>query len=410
MSPEIRPLNELNHLTRATNLQIQGKLDYYNVTESGLEQKSALGCAWVWISRLFYSLMGWPQSIVNYIKAVNMYLERIPQDEQEFKSRFKASGFENLEKIQDIKDLAQTIIGFDTLRPKGEMLKALTVSIEEDILHQQQCMIDDLASIKITVPIPEGILAIDDPFEQFIALLPPSKRDRTVLLAQFNKDIHRQGIFIENESLDGIPATFEELSFNSTLYPSQSADTKEKLFASQIHSRIEDCVKRGNPLEKEILDNPANYDPDEVLKAQEKINNLRDIIKSFSTQSVGNYLLQTNPNYPGIFEHANVFDVLFNIEDPNEEEEKWGRTPLTAKLDPFIKLTKDANEITYGGTWSIWEGASDTPVVATVKSSMTINFEKKTLEIDLIKDFSITETCTFKQLQRLHERFSPLMQ
>lgn len=282
-------------------------------------------------------------------------------------------------------------------------LERLTPKLLNEALTKQnetmQKAIERLKALKVQVPLPTKITEIKDPFEQFRQLLPENKRSDSILSMQFEKDITRQKFIYESASSEG-KLTPTEMRFGITpADESLSEEDQKSAFIQNVNQIIEDRVLAANPQEKQIIENPTNYTDKEVLDAKEKIESACNKIKHFFHQSVGNYILSGNENFPKEYQKTNVAHSMFAITDPLSDT-----LPLSATLDPYVFLSADTNEITYGGTWNIIEGEEEAPI-ATVKSSATINFKEGTLTINPLEDFIVSDTCTFEQVRRLEDRF-----
>jgi hypothetical protein len=384
-----KPLNELKHLLEATQLKNTGNLYHYNITNKGLEEKGTIGKIWADFLSILSSLIGWDANSSAYSDAAQKYLPLVPQNLEDYRARFSATNWGNLENINRISEVAKNLVTHvktattdKKLLANASQFETLTQQLESKLIK------DQLEALTSQVTLPEKIAAIKDPCEKYLELLPDGLKNTDTLKEQFQKDITRQQFFIEERSVDGSLSqindhTYKLFNDESELSDQEHAE-EDKKFIIETIKKIESIVREAYP-EKEI-------------------QSICEKIQCFLNQTVGNILLGKNKNYSEDDQKKTVSDAIYGHVNRNPEDKA---NPLSASIDPYIRLSSDATEMTYGGKWQIHEGGSNKPSIATVKSEATVNFKTGTLTITTMKDFKVSNECTFAQIKRLEERFLP---
>jgi hypothetical protein len=393
------PIDALNILNEATMYKNENRLHYYDITNTGLKEKNFFGRCIAW----FLNLVGYQTTLHIYIAAATKYAPLIPDNYDYFKERFHFDSLSNLKDIQAVKNLAQNLLAIEKIKGKAMDLEAFTQKAEQD---EYEKIKKSLESFTLQIPLPKDILDIEDPIDQFKALLSESLRSDEHLLNQFKIDCHRRGFSIENPSAksDGHVEIIDH-SYKEFYDANQDMGDEERKdsYRSHVDSLLENWVLDHHETEKDIIKNPQST-LEEISQAQNTIDEICKNLKLFLNQTVANNLLTNPENYPDELQNKTVEMALSPASNQTLNEEDEGLAPLNFTCFDKTVLTLQKDTVINESLFTIYDGYGGAPI-AKIKAHVSLDLNNHKLTIKPIEEFQITSDCTPKQLQRLAGRF-----
>jgi hypothetical protein len=379
----LRPLTELNCLSQTKRLFDSRQLKYYNITETGLQEKGFLGKVWAWILDVFHLRT----NLSTYIHAVNQYCYTMPVNIASLASRLVVSQSGNDVMEQNnytalVNQMAKSILNDGLFNiPSLRALESATNAVTLRSL---------LEEIHAEVDIPEAIKC-KGPMEQYFEFITENKRSEDYLLNAFTLDCNRMDLFVlgkeQNEKKD--------ISITSPLFTQYCNENNLEQNPLEHRNFVEEKLKQAFASES------SNATSDELFL---KIKHLQ----MFANQTVGNDLLCLNPDYDDEVIKKMPFKVIYDEEfDFLVEAEMRAHYPrlITRFENLAAQFDAKSDSVQYKGLWNIYDGENHLDSIAKVKCVAGINFAAKSFTIIPLKKFIVSENASVTQMQRLAARF-----